>query len=32
VMPYAPVSSDPAWVSHLPNGSSQVPAEPQSWS
>jgi uncharacterized protein len=27
---YAPVSSDPAWVSHLPNGSPV--AEPQSWS
>lgn len=30
--PYAPVSSDPAWVSHLPNGSVVAASEPQSWS
>jgi uncharacterized protein len=29
---YAPVSSDPAWVSHLPNGTPVSAAEPQSWS
>jgi uncharacterized protein len=32
VAPYAPVSSDPAWVSHLPNGSAVAASEPQSWS
>lgn len=32
VTPYAPVSSDPAWVSHLPNGSVVAASEPQSWS
>jgi predicted regulator of Ras-like GTPase activity (Roadblock/LC7/MglB family) len=29
---YAPASSDPAWVSHLPNGSSVAAAETPSWS
>jgi predicted regulator of Ras-like GTPase activity (Roadblock/LC7/MglB family) len=29
---YAPVSSDPAWMSHLPNGSPVAATEPQSWS
>jgi predicted regulator of Ras-like GTPase activity (Roadblock/LC7/MglB family) len=32
VAPYAPMSSDPAWVSHLPNGSAVAASEPQSWS
>ncbi|HTW21820.1 MAG TPA: roadblock/LC7 domain-containing protein [Mycobacteriales bacterium] len=32
VAPYAPVSSDPAWVSHLPNGSAVAATEPQPWS
>ena len=27
---YAPVASDPAWASHLPNGSA-VPADTQTW-
>jgi predicted regulator of Ras-like GTPase activity (Roadblock/LC7/MglB family) len=29
---YAPVSSDPAWASHLPNGNSAPAAENQTWS
>ncbi len=29
---YAPVASDPAWASHLPNGSAVAAAEPQTWS
>jgi hypothetical protein len=32
VAPYAPVSSDPAWVSHLPNGPAVAASEPQTWS
>jgi hypothetical protein len=28
---YAPVASDPAWATHLPNGTSAPAAEPQSW-
>ncbi len=30
--PYAPMSSDPAWVSHLPNGSAVAASDPQPWS
>jgi len=29
---YAPVTSDPAWASHLPNGSTVPAADPQAWS
>jgi hypothetical protein len=29
---YAPVSSDPSWASHLPNGSTAPAAETQTWS
>jgi hypothetical protein len=31
---YAPVASDPAWATHLPNGSNGAgaPADQQSWS
>ena len=32
VAPYAPVSSDPAWVSHLPNGPAVAASDPQPWS
>jgi hypothetical protein len=32
VVSYAPTSSDPAWASHLPNVTSSLSAEPQSWS
>jgi hypothetical protein len=29
---YAASASDPAWVSHLPNGSSTATVDPQTWS
>jgi hypothetical protein len=29
---YAPVTSDPAWATHLPNGSAVPSSDPQSWS
>jgi uncharacterized protein len=32
VAPYAPISSDPAWASHLPTNASVGSTEPQSWS
>jgi predicted regulator of Ras-like GTPase activity (Roadblock/LC7/MglB family) len=32
VVSYAPTSSDPAWASYLPNGTSAASTEPQSWS
>jgi hypothetical protein len=32
VVSYAPTSSDPAWASHLPNATSSLSADPQSWS
>lgn len=31
-VPYAPSATDPAWVSHLPNGTPVAATDPQSWS